>query len=58
MSNVLFSIQNSVGKITLNRPDVLNSFNVSMAKELQTAVDAPRVALGWALGHFSTFNET
>jgi 2-(1,2-epoxy-1,2-dihydrophenyl)acetyl-CoA isomerase len=39
MSNILFSIQNGVGKITLNRPDVLNSFNMSMAKELQAALD-------------------
>src|ERR1700677_127059 len=39
MSNILFSIHNSIGKITLNRPDVLNSFNMSMAKELQAVLD-------------------
>ena len=39
MSNILFSIHNSIGKITLNRPDVLNSFNMSMAMELQAALD-------------------
>lgn len=39
MSNILFSIQNGIGKITLNRPDVLNSFNMAMAKEMQAALD-------------------
>ncbi len=39
MSNILFSIQNGVGKITLNRPDVLNSFNMAMAKEMQAVID-------------------
>jgi len=39
MSNILFSIHNSVGKIILNRPDVLNCFNMSMAKEMQAAID-------------------
>src|SRR5271169_6473442 len=39
MSNIIFTIQNSVGKIVLNRPDVLNSFNMPMAKELQAALD-------------------
>jgi 2-(1,2-epoxy-1,2-dihydrophenyl)acetyl-CoA isomerase len=39
MSNILLSIHNNVGKITLNRPDVLNSFNMSMAKEFQAALD-------------------
>jgi len=39
MSDILFSIHNSIGKIVLNRPDVLNSFNMSMAKEFQAALD-------------------
>lgn len=39
MSNILFSINNGVGKIVLNRPDVLNSFNMAMAKEMQAALD-------------------
>jgi 2-(1,2-epoxy-1,2-dihydrophenyl)acetyl-CoA isomerase len=39
MSNILFSVHDFVGKITLNRPDVLNSFNMSMAKELQAVLD-------------------
>jgi 2-(1,2-epoxy-1,2-dihydrophenyl)acetyl-CoA isomerase len=39
MSDILFSIENNIGKIVLNRPDVLNSFNMSMAKEMQAALD-------------------
>ena len=39
MEHILFSVENGVGKITLNRPDVLNSFNMPMAKELQLALD-------------------
>jgi 2-(1,2-epoxy-1,2-dihydrophenyl)acetyl-CoA isomerase len=31
-----------VMKITLNRPDVLNSFNAAMARELRTALEASR----------------
>ena len=33
--SILFSTQNSVGCITLNRPEVLNSFNREMALQLQ-----------------------
>jgi 2-(1,2-epoxy-1,2-dihydrophenyl)acetyl-CoA isomerase len=36
---IKFSIEDSVGRITLNRPDTLNSFNRAMAKELQDALD-------------------
>ena len=36
---IKFSIENSVGKILLNRPDTLNSFNRAMAKEVQAALD-------------------
>jgi len=39
MEHILFSIEHGIGKITLNRPDVLNSFNMPMAKELQSALD-------------------
>lgn len=42
MNYILFSIENSVAKITLNRPEVLNSFNMPMAKELQAALDECR----------------
>jgi 2-(1,2-epoxy-1,2-dihydrophenyl)acetyl-CoA isomerase len=33
-----FEIEDGVGKITLNRPDVLNSFNKKMGKEAQDAL--------------------
>lgn len=36
---ITFSVQEGVGKITLNRPDTLNSFNRPMAKEMQDALD-------------------
>ena len=39
MSSILFEIQDSVGKITLNRPDKLNSFNREMALNLQNVLD-------------------
>jgi 2-(1,2-epoxy-1,2-dihydrophenyl)acetyl-CoA isomerase len=39
MEHILFTINNGVGKITLNRPDVLNSFNMAMAKEVQSALE-------------------
>lgn len=38
-SLIRFDIQGSIAKITLNRPDVLNSFNKQMALELQNALD-------------------
>lgn len=37
--SIKFEIVDSVGKISLNRPEVLNSFNRSMAEEMQEALD-------------------
>jgi len=37
--HILFEQQGGVARITLNRPDKLNSFNVGMAMELQAALD-------------------
>ena len=39
MSSILFEIKDSIGFITLNRPDKLNSFNREMALLLQDALD-------------------
>src|SRR6187399_1603164 len=39
MSSVLFEIKNSVGIVTLNRPDKLNSFNREMALLMQEKLD-------------------
>ena len=39
MKNIKFEIESGVAKITLNRPEVLNSFNKRMALELQEALD-------------------
>lgn len=39
MKFINFEIHDSVGKIILNRPDVLNSFNRAMALELQEILD-------------------
>jgi 2-(1,2-epoxy-1,2-dihydrophenyl)acetyl-CoA isomerase len=36
---IKFEIDGAIGKITLNRPDVLNSFNRQMAMEVQNALD-------------------
>ena len=33
--NIIFEIEEGVAKITLNRPEVLNSFNKAMAMEMQ-----------------------
>jgi len=42
MDLIKFEIVNGVGQITLNRPDVLNSFNLAMAKEVQNALETCR----------------
>jgi 2-(1,2-epoxy-1,2-dihydrophenyl)acetyl-CoA isomerase len=39
MSSILFEVKNSVGIITLNRPDRLNSFNREMALLMQEKLD-------------------
>lgn len=39
MESIQFEIKDSVGCITLNRPDVLNSFNKQMALAMQGALD-------------------
>jgi 2-(1,2-epoxy-1,2-dihydrophenyl)acetyl-CoA isomerase len=38
-SLIRFEVEGSIAKITLNRPDVLNSFNRQMALEVQNALD-------------------
>lgn len=40
MSSILFTIENSIATIVLNRPDKLNSFNREMALLLQEKLDA------------------
>ncbi|MBM7649139.1 enoyl-CoA hydratase/carnithine racemase [Bacillus ectoiniformans] len=40
MSNVLYTVENHVGYVTVNRPDVLNCFNYETLSELQHTVDA------------------
>lgn len=43
---ILTEIEGSVMKITLNRPDVLNSFNIDMSRELHEALDFARAEKG------------
>lgn len=39
MDNIIFEKNNGIGRITLNRPDMLNSFNKDMALAVQNALD-------------------
>jgi len=39
MQSIIFSIENSIATITLNRPDKLNSFNREMALLMQSGLD-------------------
>ena len=43
---ILADIDQGVMRITLNRPDVLNSFNLDMARELREALDVARAEKG------------
>lgn len=38
-NHIIYSLDNKIAKITLNRPEVLNSFNYQMAQELQGLLD-------------------
>lgn len=40
MSNVIYKVENHIGYVTVNRPEVLNCFNYETLIELQEAVDA------------------
>jgi 2-(1,2-epoxy-1,2-dihydrophenyl)acetyl-CoA isomerase len=42
MDSIKFEKLNGVGHITLNRPDVLNSFTIPMGKEMRAALEACR----------------
>ena len=35
---ILFSVEEGVARLTLNRPDKLNSFNTAMHKEVREAL--------------------
>src|SRR5689334_2098435 len=47
MTDILFDLADGVATITLNRPEVLNSFRRAMARELRVALD--RIALDDAI---------
>jgi 2-(1,2-epoxy-1,2-dihydrophenyl)acetyl-CoA isomerase len=38
--NILFNVEDHIGRLTLNRPDKLNSFNVAMHLEVRQALDS------------------
>src|SRR4029453_6495178 len=37
-ANILYSVEQGVARLTLNRPDKLNSFNVAMHQEVRDAL--------------------
>ena len=37
--NILFEVKGSIARLTLNRPDKMNSFNTAMHAELRVALD-------------------
>ena len=37
-ANILYSVEQGVARLTLNRPDKLNSFNVAMHQEVREAL--------------------
>ena len=40
MSNVIYKVENQIGYITVNRPDVLNCFDYGTLSDLQEVIDA------------------
>lgn len=40
MANVIYKVENQIGYITVNRPDVLNCFDYGTLSELQEVIDA------------------
>lgn len=42
MNSIQFEVKNKVGHITLDRPDVLNSFNIAMGREMRDALETCR----------------
>jgi 2-(1,2-epoxy-1,2-dihydrophenyl)acetyl-CoA isomerase len=39
LQNILFSVEDGIARLTFNRPDKLNSFNVAMHQEVRQALD-------------------
>jgi len=40
--HILFDLANGIARLTLNRPDKLNSFNVAMHEEVRDAIERTR----------------
>ena len=38
--NILFEVRDGIARLTLNRPERLNSFNTEMHAEVRTALDS------------------
>ena len=59
MSSILFEIKDSIGYITLNRPEKFNAFNREMALQLQTVLDdctQPAVRCVYITGNGKAFS--